>query len=121
MVRHIDINRKVSFIVTSPPPSSLPPSAHTNHKPVCQSAHQPSLSAARKAHYLAPSSPRDVYSAVRAFFGFSVICLISIKRYRNIANSPVMKKTRTIGFQTRCCSGVIGSNHNGNITPTIVK
>ena len=52
---------------------------------------------------------------------FVVTCLISIKMYRNTENSPVMNKTRTIGFQNRCCSDVIGSSHNGSITTTIVK
>jgi hypothetical protein len=34
-----------------PPPLSPPPSARTNHKLACQSAHQPSLSAVHKARY----------------------------------------------------------------------
>jgi hypothetical protein len=43
------------------------PSAHTNHTPVCQSAHQQALSADHKALYLAPFSPRGVSSEARAF------------------------------------------------------
>jgi len=51
----------------APPPLS-PPSAHTNRKPAGQSAHQQSLSAARKSLYLAPFSPRGISSGVRACY-----------------------------------------------------
>ena len=55
-----------SFIVISPQSQSPPPSAHTNHKPARQSAHQQSLSAAHKSLYLTPFSPRGISSGVRA-------------------------------------------------------
>lgn len=45
---------------------SPPPSAHTNHKPACQSVHQQSSSAANKSLYLAPFSLRGISSGVRA-------------------------------------------------------
>ena len=47
---------------------SPPPSAHTNHKPAYQSAHQRSLSAVRKALYPFPFSSRGISSAVRACY-----------------------------------------------------
>ncbi len=55
------------------------PSAHTTHKPVCQSAHQQALSAVHKALYLVPFSHRDVSSAVRAFVGVASSTNVSVE------------------------------------------
>nr|AAU84160.1 hypothetical protein GZ37D1_7 [uncultured archaeon GZfos37D1] len=45
---------------------SPPPSARTTHTPACQSVHQQSLSAVRKAPYLRPLSHRGISCVVRA-------------------------------------------------------
>jgi hypothetical protein len=55
------------------------PSAHTNHKPACQSAHQQYLSTAHKTLYLAPFSPRGVSSAVRAFVDVASSTNVSVE------------------------------------------
>lgn len=55
------------FIAISPQ-SLSPPSAPTNHTPVCQFAYQQSLSAVHRTLHLAPFSFRDVSSVSRACY-----------------------------------------------------